>query len=173
MPAWQYCHGPLTRYVKLRAAHALGMLGTCSRHRLKRKPLVNDHSMHHDTCVTHMPWWMSGSLNRGGGELQGWDEYQMYEYEYKYEYLYYVWVRVQVRVLDYYMSKSPSPSTGWWVRVRVQVRVPVYDLHFISYISSSIAFFSLWKANPQILMNLGQSPNCPLSMLILFVNISV
>ena len=24
--------------------------------------------MHHGTCVTHMPWCMSGSLTRGGGE---------------------------------------------------------------------------------------------------------
>ena len=24
--------------------------------------------MHHDTCVTHVPWCMSGSLTRGGGE---------------------------------------------------------------------------------------------------------
>ena len=33
-------HGPLTRYVKLRAAHAPGMPGTFSLHRLQRKPHV-------------------------------------------------------------------------------------------------------------------------------------
>ena len=38
------------------------------RHRLQRKPLVSDPDMHHGTCVTHVPWCMSGSLNRGGGE---------------------------------------------------------------------------------------------------------
>ena len=38
------------------------------RHRLERKPLVCDPGMHHGTCVTHMPWCMSGSLTRGGGE---------------------------------------------------------------------------------------------------------
>ena len=38
------------------------------RHRLKRKPLVRNPSMHHGTCVTHVPWCMSGSLTRGGGE---------------------------------------------------------------------------------------------------------
>ena len=32
------------------------------------KPLVNDPGMHRGTCVTHMPWCMSGSLTRGGGE---------------------------------------------------------------------------------------------------------
>ena len=37
-------------------------------HRLQRKPLVSDPVMHHGTCVTHVPWCMSGSLNRGGGE---------------------------------------------------------------------------------------------------------
>ena len=34
------------------------------RHRLQRKPLVNDPGMHHGTCVTHVPWCMSGSLTR-------------------------------------------------------------------------------------------------------------
>ena len=39
-----------------------------SRHRHQRKPLVNDYGMHHGTCVTQVPWCMSGSLIRGGGE---------------------------------------------------------------------------------------------------------
>ena len=38
------------------------------RHRLQRKPLVRDHGLHHGTCVMHVPWCMSGSLIRGGGE---------------------------------------------------------------------------------------------------------
>ena len=37
-------------------------------HRLQRKPLVGDPGMHHGTCVTHVPWWMSGLLTPGGGE---------------------------------------------------------------------------------------------------------
>ena len=37
-------------------------------HRLQRKPPVSDSGMHHGTCVTHVPWRMSGSLTRGGGE---------------------------------------------------------------------------------------------------------
>ena len=39
------------------------------RHRLQRKPLVSDPGMHLGTCVTHVPWCMSGSLTRGGGEI--------------------------------------------------------------------------------------------------------
>ena len=35
---------------------------------LQRKPLVSDPGMHHGTCVTHVPWCMSGSLTRGDGE---------------------------------------------------------------------------------------------------------
>ena len=35
-------------------------------HQLKRKPLVSNPGMHHGTCVTHVPWCMSGSLTRGG-----------------------------------------------------------------------------------------------------------
>ena len=36
--------------------------------RLQRKQLVSDPGMHHGTCVTHVPWCMSGSLTRGGGQ---------------------------------------------------------------------------------------------------------
>ena len=38
------------------------------RHRLQRKPQVSDSDMHHGTCVTHVPWCISGSLTSGGGE---------------------------------------------------------------------------------------------------------
>ena len=38
------------------------------RHWLWGKPLFSDPDMHHGTCVTHVPWCMSGSLTRGGGE---------------------------------------------------------------------------------------------------------
>ena len=61
-------HGPLTRYEKSRVARAPAMPGTFSRNRLQRKRLVNDPGMHHGTCVTQVPWCMSGSLTRGFGE---------------------------------------------------------------------------------------------------------
>ena len=61
-------NGPLTRYVKLRVAHAPGMRERFPCHRLHRKPLVSDPVMHHGTCVTHVPWCISGLLTRGGGE---------------------------------------------------------------------------------------------------------
>ena len=52
--------------------HGLRMRRECRErfpcHRLEGKPLVSDPSMHHGTCVTHVPWCMSGSLTRGGGE---------------------------------------------------------------------------------------------------------
>ena len=38
------------------------------RRRLQRKTLVSDPVMHHGTCVTHVPWCMSGSLTSCGGE---------------------------------------------------------------------------------------------------------
>ena len=38
------------------------------RHWLQRKPLVSNPGMHHGTCVTHVPWCMSGLLSRCGGE---------------------------------------------------------------------------------------------------------
>ena len=36
--------------------------------RLQRKSLVSDPGMHHSSCVTHVPWCMSGSLTRGSGK---------------------------------------------------------------------------------------------------------
>ena len=38
------------------------------RRRFQRKQLVSDPGMHHGTCVTHVPWCMSGSRTRGVGE---------------------------------------------------------------------------------------------------------
>ena len=60
--------GPLTRYVTLWVEHPPGMPGMFSRHRLQRKTLVSYHGMHHGTCIMHVPWYISGSLIRGGGE---------------------------------------------------------------------------------------------------------
>ena len=37
-------------------------------HRLQMKLPVSDPGMHHGTCVTHVPWCMSGSLTHGDGE---------------------------------------------------------------------------------------------------------
>ena len=50
-------HRHLTKYVKLRVAHAPGMPGTFSP-----SSRVSDPDMHHGTCVTHVPWCMPGSL---------------------------------------------------------------------------------------------------------------
>ena len=52
-----FCNGPLARYVILRVAHAPGMPGKFSP-----PPRFSDPDMHHGTCVTHVPWCMSGSL---------------------------------------------------------------------------------------------------------------
>ena len=60
-------NGPLTRYVKLRVAHAPGMPGTFTP-----QPRVSDPYMHHGTCVTHVPWCMSGSFTSGFVWSQWW-----------------------------------------------------------------------------------------------------
>ena len=67
-----HLNGPLTRYIKLRIAHAPGMPIRFPRHRSQRKPLVSAPSMHHGTGVTYVPWCMSGSVPRGGGENVSW-----------------------------------------------------------------------------------------------------
>ena len=42
------------------------------RYRFQSKLLVSDPDMHHGTCVTHVPWCMSGSRNTGaGGNVPG------------------------------------------------------------------------------------------------------
>ena len=56
----QQPHRPLARYAKLRVAHVPGMPGTFSP-----PPRVSDPDMHHDTCVTHVPWCILGSLTNG------------------------------------------------------------------------------------------------------------
>ena len=38
------------------------------RRRFQRETLVSDPGMHHGTCVTHVPWCMSGLLTCGDGE---------------------------------------------------------------------------------------------------------
>ena len=54
---------------KIAGCACTGNAGNVSpRRRFHRKPLVSDPSMHHGTCVTHVPWCMSGSLTCGDGE---------------------------------------------------------------------------------------------------------
>ena len=53
-------HGPLTRYAKLRVAHALEMPGTFSP-----PSRVSDPDTHYGTCVTHVPWCKQGLLTSG------------------------------------------------------------------------------------------------------------
>ena len=57
---WDILYGPLARYLKLWITHAPGMPGTFSP-----PPRVSDPDTHHGTCVTHVPWCMSGSLASG------------------------------------------------------------------------------------------------------------
>ena len=54
---------------KIACCACAGNAGNVSpRRRFQRKPLVGDPGMHHGTCVTHVPWCMSGSLTCGDGE---------------------------------------------------------------------------------------------------------
>ena len=60
-----------TSYRIRKIAGCAGMRWECRgrfpHHRLKKTPLSDPH-MHHGTCVTHVPWCMSGSLTHGGEE---------------------------------------------------------------------------------------------------------
>ena len=59
---WDVITHPWASYQirKIAGAHAPGMPGTFSP-----SPHVSDPDMHHDTCVTHVPWCMPGSLTSG------------------------------------------------------------------------------------------------------------
>ena len=61
-------YGPLTRYINYGLLTRRDCRERFPYHRLQRKPLVSEPGMHHGTCVTHVPWCMSESLTRGGGE---------------------------------------------------------------------------------------------------------
>ena len=58
--SYDYHNGPLTRYVKLRVAHASRIPVTFSP-----PPRVSDPDMYHGTCIPHVPWCMPGSLTGG------------------------------------------------------------------------------------------------------------
>ena len=54
---------------KIAGCACAGNAGNVSpRIRIQRKPRVSDPGMHHGTCVTHVPWCMSGLLTCDGGE---------------------------------------------------------------------------------------------------------
>ena len=55
-----FYHGPLTRCVKLRVAHAPRMPGS-----FFPSLRVSNPDMHHGTCMTHVPWCMPGSPTSG------------------------------------------------------------------------------------------------------------
>ena len=55
--------------LKIAGCACAGNAGNVFPHRrFQKKRLVNDPDMHHGTCVTHVPWCMSGSLTCGDGE---------------------------------------------------------------------------------------------------------
>ena len=54
---------------KIAGCACAGNAGNISpRRRFQREALVSNPGMHHGTCVTHVPWCMSGSLTRSDGE---------------------------------------------------------------------------------------------------------
>ena len=65
-------NGPLTRYGKLRFAHAPGMPGTFSM-----PQQVSDPDMHQGTCVTHVPWCMPGFPLKSWQGIRSWHSRRM------------------------------------------------------------------------------------------------
>ena len=68
-PTWHVMPWASCQIRKIAGCACAGNAGNVfPRRRLQRKPLVSDPGMHHGTCVTHVPWCMSGSFNCGDGE---------------------------------------------------------------------------------------------------------
>ena len=68
---WSSCSNVWASYQirKIAGCACAGNAGNVSpRRRFQRNPIVGDPGMHHGTCVTHVPWCMSGSLTCGDGE---------------------------------------------------------------------------------------------------------
>ena len=80
------------------------------RHRLQKIPLLSDPGMHQGTCVTHVPWCMSGLLTRGGGENGAFCVSGM---------------RPVAWSIDHiaYMRHSASMSTGLWCDRDIKIQV--------------------------------------------------
>ena len=64
--AWPWASYQIRKIAGCACAGNAGNVFPCRR--FQRKPLVSDPGMHHGTCVTHVPWCMSGSLTCGDRE---------------------------------------------------------------------------------------------------------
>ena len=107
------------------------------RPRLKRKPLVSDPDMLHGTCITHVPWCMSGSLTRsGGGNIPG--------------------IPCACATLNFtYLARGPCPccslcwlrrlSCLWWRMLCISWTILGIFFIFSDDISSHRRYASLWK----------------------------
>ena len=63
---WEWASYQIRKIVGCACAGNAGNVSP--RPQFQRKPLVSDPGMHHGTCVTHVPWYMSGSLTCDDGE---------------------------------------------------------------------------------------------------------
>ena len=112
---------------KIAGAHAPGMLGTFSL-----PPRVSDPDMHHGTCVTHVPWYMPGSLTGGflwirrrgktfpafpahaqPAILRIWQEAHECT-DYVIGTLWVRWVRLNACYISYLLCKTTSVSSNTW-----------------------------------------------------------
>ena len=97
------------------------------RHRLQRKPLVSYPGMHHGTCVTHVPWSMSASLTRSGGENDpdnpGACATRNFTYLARGPYSLIPWVLASTGQNTHYMSWAHSCNTEGKGRVRISTKI--------------------------------------------------
>ena len=64
--SWPWASCQIRKIAGCACAGNAGNVFPCRQ--FQRKPLVSDPGMHHGTCVTHVPWCMSGSLTCDDGE---------------------------------------------------------------------------------------------------------
>ena len=106
--------------------------------RLQKKPLVNNPYMHHGTCVTHMPWCMSGSLTRGGQGKCSWHSRRMHNPQFS----------VLPSISRFMSSYSERRSRNLYCRVIMRYDRPCYHTIFTLFFVYHTPHF--WRENEAI-----------------------
>ena len=107
------------------------------RHRFQRKPIVSDPGIHHGTCVTHVPWCISGSLIRSGGEKRSRHSWRMRNPQFSVSGKRHMWVKCSLVLgmraicstlvpLSWHESISPNMRLWKW---KFSSFCPVNEMH--------------------------------------------
>ena len=147
---------------KIAGCACTGNAGNVFPHRrFQRKPLVSDPGMHHDTCVTHVPWCMSGLLTCGDGEnvsgipgacapaiLRIWQETHMMSHTYLED----TWLT------DAWCKGTWWGQIGWCCRLACRAHHPAGPGSRVGWLTAGWTWRPDWRYGP-----LSSDPGCHLT----------